>query len=33
MEIGGWIMLGASWVALSTLVCFCLTRVFQGPKD
>jgi hypothetical protein len=29
VEIGGWILLGVSWAALSGLVVFCLYRVLS----
>ena len=31
METGGWILLLASWSAISALAGFCLWRVLRGP--
>jgi hypothetical protein len=30
MELGGWLMLGVSWLALSGVTAFCLVRVLRG---
>jgi len=30
VEVGGWLLLGVSWSAITALVVFCVWRVLRG---